>query len=118
MSESRWKSEAQFQAYCTREFDRVYPELRGRLILQYNNPPNKVMAGILVSMGMRRGVADQVFYSAENIVVWLEYKLKGKKQSEYQKAFELMVKSWGHHYYVIEEEPEIFFNIINLYNGK
>ena len=115
MKTSRWKSEAEFQAYCTKEFDKRYPEFRGRLILQYNNPPNKVMAGILVSMGLRRGVADQLFRSPDGNV-WIEYKIAGEKQSEHQEAFEKRVREWGDEYYLVVEEPEIFFNIINRYS--
>lgn len=116
MSKSKWKSEAEFQSFCTKEFDRRYPELRGRLILQYNNPPNKVMAGILISMGMRRGVADQLFRSPVGNV-WIEFKIKGGRQSDFQKDFEASVRGWGDYYELIEEDETLFFNVIKKYSN-
>lgn len=120
-SKSIWKSEAQFQAACVKWFDRTFPEQRGRLIGIYNNPPNAIVGAMLLSMGVKPGISDLVYFPVFTpvvpmpSVVWIELKTLGKKQNDNQIKFEATVKGFGHEYHVVTEEEIIFQNLINSY---
>lgn len=132
-NKSIWKSEAQFQAACVKKFDQSYPEQRGRLIGIYNNPPNAVVAAMLISMGLRPGISDLLYFPEtkyipyavtldEKVMVhkiirvaWIELKILGGKQKPNQERFEETVKGFGHDYFVVEESLDLFINTINLY---
>jgi hypothetical protein len=117
---SNWKSEAEFQAACYRWYMReVEEEEWGRLIGIYNNPMN---ISQLISMGLRPGISDFLYYpegilEVDNMVwvrpsVWIELKIEGKKQNPNQLKFEPMVKRFGHQYYLVTEDIEIFKSLI------
>lgn len=109
---SQWKSEAEFQSACFKWFDKTYPELRGRLIGIFNNPKN---ASQLISMGLRPGIADMLFFPDDGSVVWIELKIGYNKQSDNQISFEHRVTSFGHKYFVVSESLDIFQNLIKTY---
>jgi hypothetical protein len=125
MSISTWKSEAQFQASCVAWFDKEYPSQRGRLIGIFNNPKN---ASQLISMGLRPGISDLLYFPPQPKevhvslmplllkVVWIELKIGYNKQSESQTKWEALSKSFGHQYHVVTEYLSSFQSLINLYN--
>lgn len=106
-----YKSEAHLQSLCTKWFRENYLSQYDRLFLVYNNPPNAAMAGLLKSMGLRRGPADQVYYAPRGKKVWIEYKLGNKSQSDDQLAFQAMVEAYGEKYYVVKTEEEFKYLI-------
>lgn len=110
-----YKSEAALQAKCTMLFRRLYLDQYFRLHLIFNNPPNPRMAGVLKSLGLNRGIADQVYFSPIGIVVWIDYKNEKGRQSEEQKMFQNMVESYGHKYVLIYNETQ-FLDTIKMYN--
>lgn len=113
MASSYWKSEAQFQSYCYKWYDREYPQLRGRLFMIYNNPPNAIVGGMLVSMGLRKGVSDLLFLPIPRTIVWIELKIGNKPQTDDQKEFEKLVSDMGWKYYLVREEIEKFKQLID-----
>ena len=52
------ESEAKIQHKCVMWFDAEFPEYRGLLYHNYNNPPNKIQGRILKGLGLRKGVPD------------------------------------------------------------
>lgn len=125
---SQWKSEAHFQAACYDWYMKNMPQDEwGRLIGIYNNPPN---ISQLISMGLRPGISDFLYYPTYptgcpgiirigerryNMIIapiWIELKIKGKKQNENQLKFQPMVEGWGHSYYLVTEDLTIFINLI------
>jgi hypothetical protein len=113
---SKWKSEAEFQSTCFKWYDKevcnIKPHLRGRLMLLYNNPPNKIIGPMLVSMGLRKGAADHLFLYSPGKIAFIEFKIGYKTQSEEQVEFEKMVVSLGWEYYLVREEIEVFKALI------
>lgn len=112
-----YKSEAHLQSLCTTWFNHEFIAQYNNLILVYNNPPNGRMASLLKSMGLRRGTSDQVYFAPNKLIVWIEYKLPGRKQSDDQILFQKMVQDWGCLYAVVTSETE-FQNLINKLNGR
>lgn len=115
-----YKSEADLQSKSNIWFEHTFPEQCGvapRLFLIYNNAPNAVVASLLKSMGLKRGISDMVYFVPGNRKrAWIEFKLRGKKQSEYQERFEILVRLWGDDYWVIYDEFQ-FKEMIYSYNA-
>ncbi len=112
-----YKSEAQLQSRCYTEWTRKYPNERGQLFLIYNNPPNAIVAGLLKSMGLRRGVSDMVYFGPGRSLWWMEFKLPGKEQSKEQEAFEHMCKEWGFGYLLVDSEL-VFWLFMQRIHGE
>lgn len=113
MSE-QWKSEAHQQAACFEWFCRTFPAQRPMMFCIYNNPPNAVVAGMLKSMGMRRGVSDMCYFAPRRELHWIEQKLVGERQSSDQVQFQGMVEQWGFKYhlnYSLAQFQEIVLNL-------
>lgn len=108
----KYKSEAELQMICTRWYNNSYLKDRKRLILIYNNPPNARMGAILKSMGLKAGVADQLYFG--RVPVWIEFKIDWNDQSDAQQEFQFMVEFYGMIYVVIRNEIE-FQNVIKTY---
>jgi hypothetical protein len=53
--------EDKIQHDCVMWFDDKFPQYRGLLYHNYNNPPNKVRGAVLKGMGLRKGVPDLFF---------------------------------------------------------
>lgn len=110
-----YKSEAHLQSLCTKWFRSTYLEQWYRLFLIYNNPPNAAMAGLLKSMGLQKGITDQLYFTPNMRLCWIEYKLEGRTQSEDQERFEILVHNYGFDYAIIKNE-EMFIKLIKSYN--
>jgi hypothetical protein len=108
----QYKSEAELQSKCTIWYRNTHLDRQDDLILIYNNPPNARMGAILRSLGMRRGPSDQLYFAPINPItmlgkiVWVEYKIDGRKQTPEQIAFEKKVKLYGCDYVLIRDETE------------
>lgn len=110
-----YKSEAHLQSLCTKWFRSTYPLQWYRLFLIYNNAPNIAMAGLLKSMGMQPGISDQLYFTPMMTLLWIEYKLPGKTQSDAQIDFEKLVRNYGFNYVIIDNE-DMFKIVIKTYN--
>lgn len=109
-----YKSEAHLQSLCTKWFRKEYPEQWYRLFLIFNNPPNGAMASLLKSMGLQKGVSDQLYFTPGLKLHWIEYKIDNRRQSEDQKEFEKLVTEYGCGYSVIRNEDEFILLIKKL----
>lgn len=75
-----------------------YPETRGFVRYNFNNPKNAMQGAQLKALGLQPGVADHMLLSSP--MVWLECKLPNGKQSKAQKDFQNKVESKGHKYHI------------------
>jgi hypothetical protein len=124
---SQWKSEAQYQAACVKEYYRIKPQAEwDRLIGIYNNPPNAIVGSLLLSLGIKRGISDLLYFPGDvydadlgatipRHPAWIELKILGGKQSPSQLEFQKRVEGWGHDYHLCIESLELFNHLINLY---
>jgi hypothetical protein len=104
-----YKSEADLQAKCYQWFAKTFPAHRSRYFLIYNNPPNQIVAAMLKTMGLNRGIADALYITTNNDYHWFEFKMPGKIQSEEQRDFDKLVGSAN---YSIIRSVENFQEII------
>lgn len=112
-----WKSEAEFQATCTKWFDKTFPDKRGQLMLLYQNPPNAIIGAKLISMGLRHGSSDHLYAYDYKCIAWIEYKIGYNTQSDAQEEFQKLVERLGFEYYLIKNDIEDFKGLIaNLHN--
>jgi hypothetical protein len=106
-------TEALLQQQCYIWFHNTYKEQRGRLYMNYNNPPNKIAGAKLKSMGLVAGVADLSYLSPKGFV-YIELKTAGGRQSPKQKDFERMAISLGYSYYIIKSFEDFKKLILEL----
>lgn len=83
--------------------------------MNYNNPPSKVVGGILKTMGLLSGVADLSYLLPDGKIMFIELKSAKGVQSPTQKAFEQSILSLGGTYKIARDIYE-FMGIINAYN--
>lgn len=113
-----YKSEAHLQSICVKWFDRAYVGQQGRLRMIYNNPPNARMGAVLKSMGLRKGTSDLVYFAPGGKIHWIEMKLRGERQSDSQKDFQLLVEEYGGSYILCYSEQDFQTFINSLNNGR
>ncbi len=115
----KYKSEAELQKECTLWYKNEYSgndiKKKRRLILVYNNPPDARMGAILKSLGLERGVSDQLYFSPIGRLVWIEYKLPGEVQSDEQLIFMMMVKEYSICDYHVVKQKDEFIKLIMMY---
>lgn len=68
---------------------------------------SKISQMQLVTMGLKRGVADLVVLYPKGSVTFIEVKSSKGKQSDAQKSFEKRVQEHGLKYYVVRSVEEI-----------
>ena len=68
---------------------------------------SKITQMQLVTMGLKRGVADLVLLHPAGTVTFLEVKAEKGKQSDAQKAFQRRVEEHGLNYYVVRSVEEV-----------
>lgn len=109
-------AELKLQSQCYQWFHNTYPSERKMLFRiknELDNHPYKTKADIFKQLsenkatGVVDGVADFCFLLFGK-TAFIELKVKGNKQSEAQKSFEVMVLMRQHEYYVIEDTLEAF----------
>ena len=104
-------TESQLQAYCFQLHWNRYPEERGLLYMNYNNPKNAIQGAHLRALGMIKGVADMTYLSKSG-AVFLEFKTDVGKQSPAQIEWQAKVMTAGYAYRIIRNETD-FWNAIN-----
>jgi hypothetical protein len=109
------RPEQKLQMACVEWFDYQYSHQQNRLYMNYNNSKDEVIGGINKAMGLRRGVADLTYLLPNGKSCFIELKKGAGRQSDYQKAFELMVTELGNDYHIARDIYE-FMGIINSYN--
>lgn len=116
-----WKSEAEYQAACVKYFESTYPDKIGQLMLLYNNPPNSIIGAKLISMGLKRGAADLLYFYEYKHLALIELKIGANKQTPQQHTFEDMVTSYGFNYFLLRSQRygqlDAFINLIKKLNG-
>ena len=95
-------TEAKFQQECFMWHWNTYPNERGRLYMNYNNPKNKAHGAVLKGMGLIAGVAD-LSYLCDGKMVYIELKTDKGVQSDKQKDFERLVIELGHEYHICRD---------------
>ena len=107
------------QSKCYQWFHNdAYPEQRGRLYMNYNNPPSVAAGSVLKGMGLNKGVSDLTYLMPNGKVIFIELKTeeKGSKQSEEQEKWQALVESLGFSYYLVRNETQ-FKQLINTLNN-
>jgi hypothetical protein len=92
-----------------------YQDQRGRLYMNYNNPPNKIAGARLKSQGLMAGVADLSYLSPKGLI-YIELKMPKGRQSPKQTKFEKMVTTLGYPYHIIRTFEE-FQELIKKYQS-
>jgi hypothetical protein len=93
-------SELKLQAECFQDFWNCYPEKRGLLFMNYNNPKNAAHGAILKGLGLVAGVADMTYLSPDG-AVFLEFKFGEGRQAPAQKKWQEAVEAVGYRYFLI-----------------
>lgn len=99
------QTEGKIQADCYKWFHNTYPEYRGLLYHNFNNPRNRVQGARMVAMGLIKGVADLSFLWNKTIY-FIEIKTPEGKQKAHQIKWEELVTSYGFNYYIIRDKEE------------
>lgn len=106
-------NELQLQAKCYQWFHNTYPKLRGRLRRiknELDNHPRKTQRDKMVQLsenkatGVVEGDSDLYFIDTKN--TYIELKVEKGVQSDAQKEFEALVKSFGHDYIIVRTFEE------------
>jgi hypothetical protein len=105
-------SESRLQQQCFMWHWNSYPDQRGRLWMNHNNPKNRIHGAILKGMGLLAGVSDLTFLREDGRCVFIEMKLPGERQSPKQKKWESLVDQCNAFYHVVRTESE-FKEVIN-----
>lgn len=117
-------TELQFQSKCYLHFHNTYPKHRGRLRRiknELDNHPYKTKSDRIKQLGENKATGvipgDSDFYFIAEKNHYIELKIDAA-QSEAQKAFQELVESFGHKYYICKT-VEQFDNIIKtILNGE
>jgi len=108
------RPEQDLQIACCEWFALQYANQRGRLYMNYNNPPSAHVGAILKRAGLLAGIADLTYLRDGGRVVFIELKTTKGTQSPNQKEFEQMVVALGFEYIVVRSFEE-FVAAINSY---
>lgn len=108
------QTESRFAQQCFVWFNNTLPFERGRLFLIHNNPRSIVDGAQLIGMGMLPGVADMGFMIGVGRLAFLELKIPGGVQSEFQHWFEHIAEYMGFDYHLIDSFDK-FQNVIKSY---
>jgi hypothetical protein len=100
-------SESQLQALCFQSHWNAYPEERGLLYMNFNNPQNARHGMHLRSLGLVAGVADMTYLHSDG-VVFLEFKALKGRQSPLQIEWQARVMSVGCKYAIIKSIEEFY----------
>jgi len=107
-------SESKIQQECFMWFHNSFPELRMRLFMNYNNPPNKIQGAILKGMGLVAGVADMSLLVPDGKIAFIEFKTSEGRQSPKQIEFQTVCDKLGTPYHIARSLQD-FQNIIKIY---
>lgn len=94
-TELEFKTEQQLSKACFQWFDKTFgADLRGMLVLNFNNPANPREGNMLKAQGLRAGFPDMSLHTPK--VLHIELKLDNGVLSKQQVAQMEKLKSWGH----------------------
>lgn len=79
-----------------------------RLICHWNNAESSNGGNKMISMGVKKGVADWQYLKDNGTSVWIELKTETGVQSEDQKRFEELCRSLGHEYMICRDEKSFW----------
>ena len=106
-------TEDRLQQICYTYFHNNYPNLRGLLYHNYNNPPNAIQGKRLKSLGLVTGVADlTLLFQCKTY--FFELKTEKGKQSQRQRDWENQVAGQGFDYVIIRSFEEFKKNLHNI----
>lgn len=91
-------SESKLQQQCFTWHWNNFPEERGALYMQYNNPKNAAHGAVLKGMGLVSGVSDLAYLRPDGRVTYIELKLPGQKQSKAQRSWQALAERRGAKY--------------------
>ena len=103
-------TESELQAHCFQSHWNRFPEERGLLYMNHNNPKNAIQGAHLRALGMIKGVADMTYLSYQG-TIFLEFKTEKGKQSPAQIEWQAKVMTAGYIYKIIRSESD-FWNAI------
>jgi len=111
-------SENKLQAECYQWAYNTFPEVRGLLYHNFNNPKNAIQGAQLKAVGLVKGVADLTFLW-QGQAYFFELKTETGKQSKDQFEWQMKVGGHGFPYLIVrrfEHFKQLFEQII--YNGN
>lgn len=92
--------EDRLQQECYIWFHNNYPDLRGLLCYNLNNPKNKIDGNKAKAMGLQAGRSDFVFYIS-GTAYHIEMKTTEGKQTAKQKIWQEIIEKQGFNYTII-----------------
>jgi len=110
------ESEDKIQHKCIMFFDAQYPQYRGLLYHNYNNPPNKVKGGILKGLGLKKGIPDLFFALPINGKhgLYIEMKTATGKLEKEQIKYQKLLAGVGYNWELCRSLDE-FITVIETY---
>ena len=94
--------EYNLQKRCFKWFSYQYPQYKGLLYMNMNNPRNKINGALMKAAGMVSGVSDLTLLHKGN-VYFIELKTPKGKMSKNQIEWRMKVAEYGFPYYVIRD---------------
>ena len=98
-------TEEKLQSECYLWFHDTYPQYRGQLCYNLNNPRNRIRGMMDKAMGLQPGRSDMVLYH-QGRAYMIELKLPDGVQSKIQEKWEAVIKQAGFSYVVIRSLEE------------
>ena len=92
--------EYKLQKACVQWFNYQYPQYKGLLYMNMNNPRNKINGALMKAAGMVSGVSD-LTYLHDGKVYFIELKTPTGKMTTNQKDWSTKIMSFGYDYVVI-----------------
>lgn len=108
--------EYNLQKKCVQWFNYQYPQYKGMLYMNMNNPRNKINGALMKAAGMVPGVSD-LTYLHDGKVYFIELKTPKGRLSDNQKEWSNKVMSFGYDYTVVKTF-EGFIDLINTINSN
>jgi hypothetical protein len=106
------QTEDAFQSSCYQWFHATYPQYRGLLCYNLNNPKNKIRGIMDKGMGLQRGRSDMVLYF-DRKAYHIELKVAGGTQKPDSKEVAEIIQNAGFSYVIIKDNLQDFEDYIN-----
>ena len=109
-------SENTLQTKCVSWFNSQFPELRGLLYHNYNNPRNAIAGARLKAAGLVAGIPDLSL--AVGSMLYIELKAEGGKVSIAQKSIHRQLEAAGFTVVVCWDVDEFAREVVDHLDGK